>query len=203
MRIGVLGGAFDPPHAAHAALARAAQRQLSLDRVVWVPTFSPPHKHGPATPFAHRLAMVRALIATEPAFSEVSDIEAALPLPSYSLQTLRALKQLEATRAQETSPVHWHLIIGADNWSIFPAWHQPEAVLAEASLAVYPRAGFALETLPALPQGSVMLNFAEMPEQSTVFRESLGQEGPRRDEALGRLPGPVAAYIREHRLYLA
>jgi nicotinate-nucleotide adenylyltransferase len=202
MRIGVLGGAFDPPHAAHAALARAARRELSLDRVVWVPTFSPPHKHGPAAPFVHRLAMVRALVAHDEA-SEVSDIEAALPPPSYTLQTLRALKRLDARSPGDASADAWHLILGADNWAIFPRWHQPEAVLAEASLAVYPRAGFPVDALPALPEGSVMLNFPEMAEQSTTFRESLGHEGPRRDEALARLPAPVAGLIREHRLYLA
>ncbi|MCD6024833.1 MAG: nicotinate (nicotinamide) nucleotide adenylyltransferase [Fibrobacteria bacterium] len=190
MRIGVLGGAFDPPHAAHAALAIAARTQLNLDLVLWVPTFAPPHKDGPAASFAHRLAMTRALAAGDAA-GAVSDIEASLPQPSYTLLTLRALKPLYPGNHS------WHLILGADNWAGFSRWHQPEAVLAEASPAIYPRPGF-----PAAPSSDgVMLNFPEMTDQSTEFRDALAAGGDRRDEALARLPEAVAAYIREYDLY--
>src|SRR5690606_13993528 len=122
MRIGVFGGTFDPPHAAHAALARAALKQLSLDRVLWIPALAPPHKGLPATPFEDRLAMTRALAATVPG-SDVSDIEAALPSPSYTLRTLEAL------RAAFGEGHEWRLILGADNWAGFPRWHRPDAVL--------------------------------------------------------------------------
>jgi nicotinate-nucleotide adenylyltransferase len=195
MRIGVLGGAFDPPHAAHAALARAARRQLNLDRVVWIPTFAPPHKNGPVASFADRAAMVRALLAGEedPA-SEVSEIEASLPQPSYTLHTLRALK--DTSGAPEDA---WHLILGADNWAGFRNWHQPEAVLSEATLAVYPRAGFTPPTDANSPAPAVMLNFPLMADQSTDFRKALA--GPGRDAALAALPAPVADYIRARGLY--
>jgi nicotinate-nucleotide adenylyltransferase len=198
MRIGVLGGAFDPPHAAHAALALAARAQLNLDLLLWIPTFAPPHKGGPAASFRHRLAMTRAL-AAEDAACVVSDIEASLPQPSYTLHTLRALKSLY------TGENAWHLILGADNWAGFSRWHQPEAVLAEAAPAVYPRPGFPVGSSAdagALPAGGVMLNFPEMTDQSTEFREALAEGGARRAEALTRLPAPVAAYIREQGLYL-
>ena len=193
MRIGVLGGAFDPPHAAHAALARAARRQLNLDRVLWVPTFAPPHKGGPAASFADRVAMARALAAADEA-SEVSEIEASLPQPSYTLHTLRALKREYRKSCPDAA---WVLILGADNGATFACWHQPEAVLAEASLAIYPRAGFSLAE-GATPPGTVMLDFPLMADQSTEFRETLLRA---REEALARLPAPVAGYIRAHGLY--
>ena len=202
MRIGVLGGAFDPPHAAHAALAAAARRQLNLDLILWVPTFDPAHKGGPTASFDHRVAMVRALAGDIPA-SEVSDIEATLPRPSYTLHTLRALKE---QRGSENPDDTWYLILGADNWSIFPRWHQPEAVLAEATLAIYPRAGFPLPDIVEPNFPAVILDFTMMPDQSTEFREALAapessSATSEREAALARLPAPVAAYIRAHHLY--
>jgi len=199
MRIGVFGGAFDPPHAAHAALARAARDHLMLDQVIWLPTFAPPHKEVPAAPFDDRLAMTAALVESlkTEAVSEsvpnlVSDLEARLPPPSYTLQTLNAL------RARHGEGHHWHLILGSDNWAGFPRWHQPEAVLKAATPAVYPRPGYPMDGLPPLPQGAHLLNFPEMPEQSTNFRAWLARD---RQAALAALPPAVAAYIRIHDLY--
>lgn len=188
MRIGVFGGAFDPPHAAHAALAGAARARLDLDRVVWLPTATPPHKRAPVAPFAHRVAMTRALTAGD-ATAEVSELEAALPSPSYTVHTLAAL------RARFGEGHQWHLIVGADNWAGFERWHEPEAVLAAASLAVYPRAGFPVTNLPA---GATLLDFPEMPEQSTDFRAWLARD---RAAALAALPAEVGAYISAHGLY--
>jgi nicotinate-nucleotide adenylyltransferase len=132
--------------------------------------------------------MVAALIAHRPGF-EASDLEAALPRPSYTLHTLRALKA-KTEGAQE-----WYLIVGADNLALFREWHQPDAVLREARLAVYPRAGIALDTMPP---GTVRLDCPEIPEESRALREGL-RRTPR--ETLARLPAPVSAYIRKHGLY--
>ena len=188
MRIGVFGGSFDPPHAAHLAVARAAFQQLNLDRILWVPALQTPHKDVSSTPFDHRIGMVRALVGGEPG-TEVSEIESTLSSPSYTLHTLNALKlRMEGNHS-------WHLIIGADNWAIFQSWHQPESVLKEASLAVYPRQGFALT---GLPTDATVLDCPEIAMESRQFRALL-QSNP--EWALAELPVSVASYIRLHRLY--
>jgi nicotinate-nucleotide adenylyltransferase len=133
--------------------------------------------------------MARALAAPDPA-SEVSDVEASLPSPSYTLRTLEAL------RASFGEGHEWHLILGADNWEGFPGWHRPEAVMAAARPAIYPRQGFVVRDLPP---GAAVLNFPEMPEQSTAYREWLARD---RAAALTALPEPVAAMIRARGLYL-
>ena len=188
MRIGVFGGSFDPPHPAHLQVAKAARDQLGLDKVIWLPAFLPPHKSAPSTSFQHRLGMTRALIAGEPR-TEISEVESSLPTPSYTLHSLRALKNHYGTGHS------WHLIIGADNWAIFPGWHQPEALLAECRVAVYPRRG---TPLTALPPGITLLDCPEIPQESRVFREEMGKHP---EKALGELPAGVADYIREHGLY--
>jgi nicotinate-nucleotide adenylyltransferase len=211
MRIGVFGGSFDPPHAAHAALARAAQQQLGLDLVLWVPTFSPPHKSVPMTQFEDRLAMTRALTSVlnneratprdETAGSptmDVTDVEATLSPPSYTLHTLQALKEKFGDAPE------WYLIVGADNWANFPRWYQPESVLAAATPVVYPRAGYSTtdfhprnDSTEPRPE-PILLNFPEMPEQSTNFRTWLLRD---RKGALAALPESVATVIRERNLY--
>ena len=187
MRIGVFGGSFDPPHSAHVRVAAAAREQLNLDRVIWVPALEPPHKNAPATPFEHRLGMVKSLASAD-ARAEVSGVEAFLPRPSYTLQTLLALKKTHG-------PDHaWHLIIGADNWNIFSRWHRPEAILEEAALIVYPRKGI---PILSLPPGATLLNCPEIPMESSQFRARLQSNS----EALAELPTPVADYILRNGLY--
>jgi nicotinate-nucleotide adenylyltransferase len=202
LRIGVFGGSFDPPHAAHAALAQAAQDRLSLDVIIWLPTFAPPHKGAPAASFADRLAMVSALVADEmkaaggqPVTHHVSDLESTLPQPSYTVHTLAALRELYP--AQHGTTYEWFLVVGADNWAAFPRWHQPEEVLKAATLVVYPRAGFPVANLPS---GSTLLNFPQMPHQSTDFRAWLARD---REGALAALPPAVADCIRARGLYTA
>lgn len=194
MNLGVFGGAFDPPHAGHRKLARAAFAALALDRLYWVPTQDPPHKSAPGAPFPDRVAMARLAVAGM-AGHEVSDIEGRLPRPSYTLNTLRALKQAHGAPGDA-----WFLLIGADNWAIFPAWHKPGEVLAEAVLAIYPRAG--AESGP-LPAGVVGLDVELTPERSTDIRALLRRgEGAQGESpaAAGLLP-EVLAYIESHGLY--
>lgn len=185
----IFGGSFDPPHEGHRHLARAAGSAFSIDRLYWVPAQDPPHKATPHTPFRLRVEMCRLAIAGMPG-NEVSDIEAELPKPSYSLNTIRALK------ARHHGPGDkWFFLIGADNWAIFPSWHQPEEVLKETGLIVYPRKGSAIG---ALPPGVHALELDLLPESSSEIRAALRRGVP--PEAAG-VPPEIRGYIAEHGLY--
>lgn len=185
----IFGGSFDPPHEGHRHLARAAGSAFALDRIFWVPSQDPPHKETPRTPFEHRLEMCRLAIAGLPG-NEASGIEADLPRPSYSLNTIRALKARHAHPGDA-----WFFLIGADNWAIFPQWHQPAEVLKETRLIVYPREGF---PLGPLPRGVDALEMDLMPVSSSGIRAALARgESP---ASAGVLPG-IRGYIAAHGLY--
>jgi nicotinate-nucleotide adenylyltransferase len=95
MRIGVLGGTFDPPHVGHLIVASDVCAALALDRLLFIPAAAPPHKRGRvrASP-ALRLEMVRAATADDPRF-EVDDLELRREGESYSADTLRQLRERE------------------------------------------------------------------------------------------------------------
>ncbi len=188
MKYCIFGGSFDPPHEGHRHLARAAAASLSLDQILWVPAQDPPHKTAPGTPFPHRLALAKLAIAGMPG-QAVSDIEADLPTPSYSLNTIRALK------SRYGAAHSWHFLVGADNWAIFPKWHQPDEVLKAATLVVYPRAG---SEIGALPPGVLRLDMDQVPGSSTEIRAALA--AGRDPDAAGLLPG-LRDYVRVNHLY--
>lgn len=188
MRYGIFGGSFDPPHEGHRHLARSARDVCRLDNVLWVPSPDPPHKDRPLTPFRHRLALVGLAIAGERGM-EASGIEATLPSPSYSLNTIRALKAVFGADHD------WHFLIGADNWEIIRTWHRWEEILGEATFIVFPRGR---RPLADLPEGVLRLDLPEMDRESRNVRQALS-EG--KDwEAAGVLP-ELRDYIVTHGLY--
>lgn len=196
MRLGVLGGTFDPPHVAHLVLADRAREQLGLERVVWVPAGDPWRKAGAAVSAKqHRLAMVRLAIEGNAAF-EVSTLEIERAGPTYSAETLQALR--------DHSPgAELYFVLGADALADLPHWHEPERIIALASLAVAERGddrpdAAALDRLLAgLAKRVVWL---EMPRLDLSAREL------RRRAAAGRsvrylVPDAVAVYIESNGLY--
>jgi nicotinate-nucleotide adenylyltransferase len=136
MRIGILGGSFDPIHHGHLILAHAAKEELGLNRVLFIPANKSPHKTDtkPATA-EDRLEMVRLAIEGEEGF-EVSDVELRRPAPSYTVETLRELKK---SHPQD----EFVLLIGADNVATFDTWREPEEIRHLAQIAVLDRAGSA------------------------------------------------------------
>lgn len=188
MRYCIFGGSFDPPHAGHRYLARSARERLLLDTVFWVPAPDPPHKTKPGTSFHHRLEMVRLAIAGE-AGQEASDIEARLPKPSYSIQTIGALK---AAFGRDHA---WHFLIGADNWAIIRSWKRWEDVLREVTMVVFPRSRTKLE---GLPEGILKLDLPELDLDSSGIRRALA-EGRSPEEA-GLLP-ELRDYVAAEGLY--
>ncbi len=134
MRLGIFGGSFDPIHHGHLILARAALEELGLDRILFIPANMSPHKTEtkPATA-EDRLAMLKLAIEGETDF-EVCDLELHRPPPSYTVETLRELKNRHADD-------EFTLLIGADNVAKFETWREPDEIRRLANLAVLDRTG--------------------------------------------------------------
>lgn len=135
MRIGILGGAFNPPHIGHLVCAQEALLQLQLDKVLFVPTGQAPHREIPDDPGGEaRLELCEAAIEGDERFV-VSRFELEHEGPSYTVKTLRALRE-------ESPDDELFLILGGDQAAALSAWHEPEEVLELASLAVVERVGY-------------------------------------------------------------
>ena len=187
MRLGVLGGTFDPVHIGHLVLGEAAREQLSLDSVLFVPAGMQWRKSGrEIAPADHRVAMVELAVADNPAF-EVSTVEVERPGPSYTADTLEELA--------ETPDAQLFLILGKDAYGDLPNWVRPERIRELATLAVAARNGEGVTVEPP----AVRLEMPEIGISATAIRERV---------AAGRsirymVPAAVEAYIRKHGLYRA
>jgi len=202
-RYGILGGAFDPLHIGHLALAQEVYAQLGLDRVWFIPTGVPPHKQGQTiTPAPQRLAMVERAIAGDARFA-VSAIELARPGLSYTVDTLRQ------AREEWGADVWLCFIVGWDMLSSLPQWHDAPGVLAALDqLAATHRPGFVadsatLTTLEeALPGLRAKLSLVPAPQlelASTDLRQRVANGLPIRY----LVPDVVCDYIAEHGLYVS
>jgi nicotinate-nucleotide adenylyltransferase len=142
-RIGIFGGTFDPPHRGHTQVVADAADRLKLDRVVWVPARRSPHKLN--AELAHdevRLEMTRAA-AREDARFEVSDVELRRPEPSYTVDTLRGLRDRFGPDAE------LFLLVGRDQYDVFASWHEPDEIRRLATVAVMDRGGAGAEPSPS------------------------------------------------------
>ncbi len=197
MRIGILGGTFNPPHLGHLICAQEAYLQLGLDRVTLIPARIPPHKAVEDEPGAeHRLELCRLAIRGDEERLAVSDLEIARDGPSYTVDTLEAL--------HSSAPDHeLYLIVGGDIAAGLPDWHEPERVLSLATLAVAKRRGTpraAVDDALGSLQGGERTRFFRMPRiaiSSTMLRERVKSGQPIKYY----VPDRVAGYIKRHHLY--
>jgi len=144
LRIGVLGGTFDPPHIGHLWLAALAADALALDRVLLMPAARPPHKRGRLIGnAADRILMTRLAIADNPLL-EVSLIEMERSGPSYTVDSLEELQQHYGPEADLV------LIMAADSLAQIDTWREPDRILQLAEWAVGPRPGTELPDRSAL-----------------------------------------------------
>jgi len=131
-RIGVFGGAFDPPHIGHLVVAQDAIEALDLDLLLIVPSARPPHRDA-VLDAEQRLELVRTVFDGDPRI-EVSDIELRRPGPSWTVDTLKEIRR-------RWKPDELVLVIGADQYRSFDSWRGPLGILELAELAVMPRDG--------------------------------------------------------------
>lgn len=133
LRLGVLGGTFDPLHLGHLIVARDVAERLGLDRVLFVLAARPPHKNRELSPAELRLEMLEAALAHDPVLV-ASDLEVRRPGPSYTIDTLREIR----ARYPEAELV---LVIGADQWQQFEGWKDPQGIARMTTIAVMTREG--------------------------------------------------------------
>lgn len=189
-RIGVYGGTFDPVHLAHLEVARAARDAAHLDKVLFVVSARPPHKRDETTAEPEqRLTMVEAALEGEPDFA-ASRIELDREGPSYTVDTLRTLRDLYPD-------ARLFLIVGEDSLLDLPKWRDPDSILAMADLLVVPRPGIDREPPGMLKGHFEMLPFEEHEISSTEIRRRLAA-GESSDDLL---PAGVRGVIDREGLY--
>jgi nicotinate-nucleotide adenylyltransferase len=198
LRIGILGGTFDPPHVGHLWLATLAADAIGLDRVLFMPAAQPPHKGGRlVTRASDRLLMTRLAVAGDDLF-DLTLIEMERPGPSYTIDSVDELQRSYGTDAT------LYLLMAADSLASIDTWREPDALLERIEWVVGPRPG------SPLPDRSVLDDrFGANASRITLL------EGPsldvsssdiRRRVAAGHairylVPRGVEELIRERRLY--
>jgi nicotinate-nucleotide adenylyltransferase len=196
LRVGVMGGTFDPLHYGHLVLAENGRVQLDLDQVLFILAGQPPHKPDrPITPVHHRVAMVEAAIADTPAFV-LSRVDLDRPGPHYTVDTLALVQQANPGAAL-------FFLVGGDSLLQFLSWRDPDGIVRQARLAVMRRSGYEpdLEILekgmPDLCERLVWLDAPCLDIAATDLRRRAREGLPLRY----LVPPPVEAYIHRHRLY--
>ena len=195
MRLGLLGGTFDPPHYGHLAAAQEVAAKLTLDKVLFLPARQNPLKRArPTTSVEDRCEMVTLAIADNPIF-ELSRLDLDRPPPSYTVDLLRAARGDDR---------ELFFIVGADILPELARWREPEAMLRLARLAVVNRPGAPpadagpLESV--LPGARERVDLVDMPGLAIASREL--RERVRNGLPIRYLTPPsVEAYIAQHHLY--
>lgn len=195
-RFGVLGGTFDPFHMGHLVVAQDVYETLALDRIFFVPAGTPPHKRDEELTSAPiRVRMVEAAVGEDARF-QVLELEVRRPGPSYTVDTLTALRD-------EHPEAAYHLILGADQWEHFGSWHRPRRIPELAKLVLMTRNGDRpSEVDPGFEDGSPP-PFREVP----VTRMDISSTQIRDRRRAGRsvrylVPEGVRRIIEARELYL-
>jgi nicotinate-nucleotide adenylyltransferase len=190
MRIGILGGTFDPIHKGHLALAESALKQLRLNRVIFVPANRHPLKEKDFSLSASaraRIQMVRLAIKNQPKF-KVSDCELKRRGISYTIDTLRFF------RKKYPRPHELFFITGGDWGKRLDRWKEINTIFSLAHFVVAKRPGFDLKKLPRKVEA---LHFVPLRISSTQVRKELRKKGASTD----LIPNSIRSYIKKHKLY--
>ncbi|MBC7839176.1 MAG: nicotinate (nicotinamide) nucleotide adenylyltransferase [Nitrospiraceae bacterium] len=218
LRLGLLGGSFNPVHNGHLAIARQTREALGLDQILFIPTSHPPHKpNGSLAPAQDRYEMVRLAIDSEPA-SAISDVEIRRPGKSYSIDTVRLLQQEYGAQTQ------LFFLIGLDAFLDFPSWREPQTLLELCRFVILSRPGLSFRSLstvarlPPIPypsladldadrisrieapigtQGLICLKLPPCAISASDIRARIRQGL----SAANLLPPVVESYILHHHLY--
>jgi nicotinate-nucleotide adenylyltransferase len=183
LRLGILGGTFDPVHNAHLAIAGAALRELGLQQILWLPTGAPPYRTAPVAAAADRLAMLKLAIAGAPRYA-VDERELRPGASGFTFDSLKALND-------ERPDSIFTLLMGADQYAKRDAWHRWPDIEKLCDIAVVARPGSDVtakaKAIPMTP----------MPISASDVRARLA----RGEDVSAMLPASVLGYIKEKGLY--
>jgi len=190
VRLGILGGSFDPPHNGHLLVAEDAFDALRLDRLVFVPAGTQPLKRDKDTaPADRRLAMVRAMVGDDKRF-ETSAVEVERGGLSFTVDTLRHF-------SSQFPSAERFLLLGADVLPTFAQWREPEEVVRLAQPVILQRAGSPAVEAKLAGVKAICLDTRRVDVSSTEVRERVRQGKPIR----GFVTDAVAALIERDGLY--
>jgi nicotinate-nucleotide adenylyltransferase len=194
-RVGLLGGTFDPIHVGHLGAAEAAIGCAKLDRVVFIPAATPPHRAPAVAAAVERLEMCRLATEGDARFG-VSDMELKREGPSYTVDTLGELRRMHPSD-------ELFLILGWDAARLFPTWRRPDEVRELASVVVVGRTGSQAPREADLNEASlggrgVVLCLEPTPDVSASEIRRAVALG---ESIAGKVPAAVERYITAHRLY--
>ena len=189
MRIGILGGTFNPVHLGHLLLAQGALEEIPLDRVLWIPARVSPHKAVEAEVSAEdRARMVELAIEGNLSF-RLSRTELSRESPSYTIETIRWL------RTESNDPkVEWFFLIGSDTAGELSSWRQIEELRRLVHFVAVPRPG---QPTAALPDGVRSIPVKTLDVSSSEIRRRIQQKRSIRY----LVPESVRSYIEERKLY--
>jgi len=199
MKIGLFGGSFDPIHRGHIEPVREARRLLGLERVIYLPTATPPHKPRRALAPAHaRYAMVELALLDEEGLY-VSAHELTPERPAYTVDTLEHFRR-------QMPDSELHLLIGGDSFADLHHWVRWQEIAAAARLVVLARPGWDLDSIPLDPGVAALartdrvlvVRQAAVDVSSTRLREQLAAGLP---IPPGDVPDLVVRYVQKYGLY--
>jgi nicotinate-nucleotide adenylyltransferase len=198
MKIGVLGGTFDPIHLGHLAIADEASRLLALNKVIFMPAGNPYFKDSAViSPAADRVKMVELALAGQASYV-ISLLEIERPGPSYALDSIMQIKK------QFRPGDEIFFIMGWDSMMTLPLWHEPGSLIRLCTVVAAPRPGFPppdLKTLskdlPGIEERSIVMERPLIDISATLIRQRIAKGLPVND----LVPPAVAEYIREKGLY--
>ncbi|MDI6839513.1 MAG: nicotinate-nucleotide adenylyltransferase [bacterium] len=189
LRLGVFGGAFDPPHTAHLIAAEMARDKFEFNKIIFIPSYMPPHKDAPVASAGDRLEMLKLATKDNPYF-EVSDIEIRRKETSYTVDTVK-----ELTRIYHGAELF--LIIGMDEAKDFMTWKAPAKILTLCKFVVINRPGFKKEEVPDVLREKVQFLMLNIDISSTKLREFI-----KNGKSIKYLvPKEVELYIKRRELY--
>ncbi|MCX7785656.1 MAG: nicotinate (nicotinamide) nucleotide adenylyltransferase [candidate division WOR-3 bacterium] len=188
-KIGIFGGAFNPIHLGHLVTVEEVRERLKLDKIIFIPTFLPPHKKK-IVDYRHRRSMVKLAIKNNPNF-EISDIEKRIKGKSFTIETLKLL-------SKKYPKARFYLIIGADEYLLLNTWHEPEKLSQYATLVVMLRPRQEIDTIYPKFVNTKIIKVTQIDISSSEIRQAI---------KLGRsvrykICDAVYNYIKKNKLYL-